>query len=443
MANTINVKPIFVNVTISDTVTVDAVKTKAKSDPNRLYMCSTGEIFKGNSDKTTVTQYSANVADFNKIKTAVADIVASGKTVGQAITDAINKLDVATIGGTGKVITTVSETDGKIAATAIELKAENVAATAIVAGADTVAVDGTTVAAQVASLGKSVKATQKAAATYSVKKVTTGLASNVKEAYQLVQTVDGKATDIAVQIPIYKDQTLKSVELTTDNGQTGEGKKTGQFLKYTYTVADGSDSVVYVDVSQFLVESEFKNGLAVSGGQVSVKVDTTSEKYLTVGADGVKVSGVDSAIKTAVDAEAATARAAEKKNADAIAAETTARTNAITALVDKADNDYNTLGKLEKKIKAASTTVNAKASGHVTVAVTQGTDGNSVVTVAENDIASAKDTTASLNNLLEIVGTIYDGNKTSVKTATDVKNNLNDLLKQLNDPASFWEEYKA
>ena len=443
MANTINVKPIFVNVTISDTVTVDAVKTKAKSDPNRLYMCSTGEIFKGNSDKTTVTQYSANVTDFNKIKTAVADIVASGKTVGQAITDAINKLDVATIGGTGKVITTVSETDGKIAATAIELKAENVAATAIVAGADTVAVDGTTVAAQVASLGKSVKATQKAAATYSVKKVTTGLASNVKEAYQLVQTVDGKATDIAVQIPIYKDQTLKSVELTTDNGQTGEGKKTGQFLKYTYTVADGSDSVVYVDVSQFLVESEFKNGLAVSGGQVSVKVDTTSEKYLTVGADGVKVSGVDSAIKTAVDAEAATARAAEKKNADAIAAETTARTNAITALVDKADNDYNTLGKLEKKIKAASTTVNAKASGHVTVAVTQGTDGNSVVTVAENDIASAKDTTASLNNLLEIVGTIYDGNKTSVKTATDVKNNLNDLLKQLNDPASFWEEYKA
>lgn len=443
MANTINVKPIFVNVTISDTVTVDAVKTKAKSDPNRLYMCSTGEIFKGNSDKTTVTQYSANVADFNKIKTAVADIVASGKTVGQAITDAINKLDVAAIGGVGKVITTVSETDGKIAATAIDLKAENVAATPIVAGADTVAVDGTTVAAQVASLGKSVKATQKAAATYSVKKITTGLASNVKEAYQLVQTVDGKATDIAVQIPIYKDQTLKSVELATDNGQTGEGKKTGQFLKYTYTVADGSDSVVYVDVSQFLVESEFKNGLAVSGGQVSVKVDTTSEKYLTVGANGVKVSGVDAAIKTAVDAEAATARAAEKKNADAIAAETTARTNAITALVDKADTDYNTLGKLEKKIKAASTTVNAKTSGHVTVAVTQGTDGNSVVTVAENDIASAKDTTASLNNLLEIVGTIYDGNKTSVKTATDVKNNLNDLLKQLNDPASFWEEYKA
>ena len=443
MANTINVKPIFVNVTISDTVTVDAVKTKAKSDPNRLYMCSTGEIFKGNSDKTTVTQYSANVADFNKIKTAVADIVASGKTVGQAITDAINKLDVATIGGVGKVITTVSETDGKIAATAIDLKAENVAATAIVAGADTVAVDGTTVAAQVASLGKSVKATQKAAATYSVKKITTGLASNVKEAYQLVQTVDGKATDIAVQIPIYKDQTLKSVELTADNGQTGESKKTGQFLKYTYTVADGSDSVVYVDVSQFLVESEFKNGLAVSGGQVSVKVDTTSEKYLTVGANGVKVSGVDAAIKTAVDTEAATARAAEKKNADAIAAETTARTNAITALVDKADTDYNTLGKLEKKIKAASTTVNAKTSGHVTVSVTQGTDGNSVVTVAENDIASAKDTTASLNNLLEIVGTIYDGNKTSVKTATDVKNNLNDLLKQLNDPASFWEEYKA
>lgn len=425
MANTINVKPIFVNVTISDSVTVDAVKAKAMTDPNRLYMCSTGEIFKGNSDKTTVVQYSANVSDFNKIKTAVADIVASGKTVGQAITDAINKLDVAAIGGTGKVITTVSQTDGKIAATAIDLNAANVAATAIAAGADTVAVEGTTVAAQVASLGKSVKATQKAAATYSVKKVTSGLASNVKEAYQLVQTVDGKSTDIAVQIPIYKDQTLKSVELTTDNGQTGEGKKTGQFLKYTYTVSDGSDSVVYVDVSQFLVESEFKNGLTVSGGQVSVKVDTTSEKYLTVSANGVKVSGVDSAIKTAVETEV------------------TDRKNAITGLINGADAGYQNLKDIEGKIKAASTTVNAKTTGHVTVAVTKGTDGNSVVTVAENDIASAKDTASSLNNLLEIVSKLNDGTTTSVKTATNVQNNLKDLLTQLNDPASFWEDYKA
>lgn len=443
MANTINVKPIFVNVTISDSVTVDAVKAKAMTDPNRLYMCSTGEIFKGNSDKTTVVQYSANVSDFNKIKTAVADIVASGKTVGQAITDAINKLDVAAIGGTGKVITTVSQTDGKIAATAIDLNAANVAATAIAAGADTVAVEGTTVAAQVASLGKSVKATQKAAATYSVKKVTSGLASNVKEAYQLVQTVDGKSTDIAVQIPIYKDQTLKSVELTTDNGQTGEGKKTGQFLKYTYTVSDGSDSDVYVDVSQFLVESEFKNGLAVSEGQVSVKVDTTSEKYLTVSANGVKVSGVDSAIKTAVDSEAKIARAAESTNKTAIETEVADRKNAITGLINGADAGYQNLKDIEGKIKAASTTVNAKTTGHVTVAVTKGTDGNSVVTVAENDIASAKDTASSLNNLLEIVSKLNDGTTTSVKTATNVQNNLKDLLTQLNDPASFWEDYKA
>lgn len=435
MANSVNVTKLFVRATIGKDLTLAQVKEAAAKSTNKIFLCSTGEIVCG--DK----QYSVNQADYAAIKTAVADIVKSGKTVGEAIKDAINALDVAAVGGKGKVITTVSQTDGKIAATVIDLTAGNVAASTIAAGDDTVAVDGTTVAAQVASLGKAVKATQKAAATYSVKKVTENLAANVKEAYQLVQTVDGKSTDINVQIPIYKDQTLKSVELVAEKpADKKDGTPTaGQFLKYTYTVADGSDSVVYVDVSQFLVESEFKNGLQVNGGQVSVLVDATGE-FLSVSDKGVKVSGVTTAINSAVKKETDRATAAEKANATAIATETTNRENAITNLVNGASAGYDTLKGLETKIKAAATTVNAKADGHVTVAVTKGTDGNSVVTVSENDIASATDTSKSLTNLLEIVNTLYDGQKNTVSKATDVQNNLKDLLTQLSDPATFWED---
>ena len=329
----------------------------------------------------------------------------------------IQKLDVTAVGGTGKVITTVSETDGKISATAIELKAANVAATETSATDDKVAVTGTTVEAQIGSLATSIKDTLKSAATYSVKKVETGLASNIKEAYQLVQTVNGTSTDIDVQIPVYKDSSLKSVELVDEDDK---GTK-GQFLKFTYITSEGTESIVYLNCSKFLVESEFKDGLVVStAGEVSVKIDAYSEAFLTVGENGVKLSGVADAIDADVLVETNRAKAAEETNANNIAAnkksidilngdaKTTgsvakAVADAKAELIGDAADDYNTMGKLEDKIQevdakasAAHTKVNAKADGHVTVTVEEKTDATtqtkySEVTVAENDIASDTD----------------------------------------------------
>lgn len=285
-------------------------------------------------------------------------------SVAKSVKDAIEALDVAQVGGTGKVITTVSETNGKISATAIDLKAENVAFTPTTNVAGAVDVTGSNVKAAIASLAKSVKSTQNSAATYKIKKVTEGLATNVKEAYQLVQTVNGVASDIDVQIPIYKDQTLKSVELVAEDDK----KKKGQFMKYTYINADGADTIVYVDCSKLLAESEFKNGLAVSdAGEVSVKIDTTSDDFLKVGESGVKLEGVKKAIN-----------------------------DAKTELLGDAATEYNTLGKLEDKIQTldekvakAHTEVAAKSEGHVKVTVANSTDGTyKVVTVSESDIAS-------------------------------------------------------
>lgn len=79
--------------------------------------------------------------------------------------------------------------------------------------------------------------------------------------------------------------------------------------------------------------------------------------------------------------------------------------DAKAELLGDAATDYNTLGKLEDKIQAldvkatkAHTEVVAKADGHVRVAVADSTDKtHKVVTVTENDIASAAALTTEVN----------------------------------------------
>ena len=132
------------------------------------------------------------------------------------------------------------------------------------------------------TLGKledKIQAVETAAKSYTMVAVT-GQGENVREAYQLQQTMNGATTNVGEIIKIYKDSSLKSVALD------------GQTLNFTYILADGTESTVGVDVSAFLAESEFGNGLQVVDHVVSVKVDATSESYLTVGADGIKLAGV-------------------------------------------------------------------------------------------------------------------------------------------------------
>lgn len=125
---------------------------------------------------------------------------------------------------------------------------------------------------------------------YEIKSVTPASA-NVKEEYEFQK--DG--VKVGDSIKIYKDASLKSVELVDADSEGNAG----QFLKFTHILADGTESDTYFNVSRLLVEAEFKNGLQVNeAGEVSVKVDPASEEFLTVGADGVKLSGVQDAIDT-------------------------------------------------------------------------------------------------------------------------------------------------
>ena len=118
--------------------------------------------------------------------------------------------------------------------------------------------------------------------------------TTVKEEYALY---NGNGAKLGDSIKIYKDQSLVSITLE-DNDGSG---KTGQYLKYTYIDVNGVTQSTYVNISSLLAEAEFKSGVtADSNGIVHGVVDSASEKFLTVGANGFKLSGVQDAINSAM-----------------------------------------------------------------------------------------------------------------------------------------------
>ena len=335
---------------------------------------------------------------------------------------AINSLNAEIKGGDGKFIQSVKEENGVIAAVEADLTA---AAVAYDKTADKVIAKATDVSAAIKELDAKVAANKDAELTYKTVKLTaeevTALGDvNVKEAYKVVSVnKEGTKTTVGDIIKIYKDSALVSIDYTEVNDKS----KKGQFLKYVYTLADGTEKTVYVDMSKLVDQAEVEKGIQAIDGKLSIKLAEGNEAdFLTVDANGLKLSGVQTAINNAqkavqdnLDAEITRAKAAEKANADAIkvlnGAETVtgsvakAVADAKKELLGDAAAEYNTLGKLEDKIQAlddkatkAHTEVVAKAEGHVRVAVANSTDGtHKVVTISENDIASAAALTDEIN----------------------------------------------
>ena len=362
---------------------------------------------------------------------------------------AINALNAETKGGEGKFIQSVKEENGIIAAVEADLTA---AAVAYNKTGDKVIAKATDVSAAIKELDAKVAANKDAELTYKTVKLTaeevTALGDvNVKEAYKVVSVnKEGTKTTVGDIIKIYKDSSLVSIDYTEVNDK----KNKGQFLKYVYTLADGTEKTVYVDMSKLVDQAEVEKGIQAIDGKLSIKLAEGNEAdFLTVDANGLKLSGVQTAINNAqkavqdnLDAEITRAKAAEKANADAIkvlnGAETVtgsvakAVADAKKELLGDAAAEYNTLGKLEDKIQAlddkatkAHTEVVAKAEGHVRVAVANSTDGtHKVVTISENDIASA----AALTDEINRAKAAEDKIEASVGLATDgshVKTNGN------------------
>ena len=260
--------------------------------------------------------YGISEADLLRIK-ALEDAVGTGGALATQITNAINALDLAQVAEEGKFIKSVKQENGFVSAELgsveaqyVELAdeeglftAENVEAALVelikkaTANAEAIEAitgeDGSMQAAIKAAsdvivgtatsdyntLGKvetAIKNVADAAKSYSMQALTAEeLAAlgeaNVKEAYKLV---DEDGTQAGSTVKIYKDSALQSVSFAD------------QKLSFVYNLADGSSKTVDVDVSSFLAENEFGNGLVVTDHVVSVAladhVEGTNDNYLVM-----------------------------------------------------------------------------------------------------------------------------------------------------------------
>lgn len=116
----------------------------------------------------------------------------------------------------------------------------------------------------------------------------------------------GKDSTVIATIPatdFIKDGMLENVELVELTGGTEanpSGLTDGTYLHFTFTVEAGKEDI-YLNVTSLIDVYAAGNGLSLAGKTFSIKLDPASEGgYLSVGSDGLKLSGVNQAISDAI-----------------------------------------------------------------------------------------------------------------------------------------------
>ena len=324
----------------------------------------------GNGFDTTNTVTKKVSDNTSAIATLNGDNTTAG-SVAKSIKDAIDALDFTDTPAVKKVVTGVSEENGVISVSRKELKSTdktvtitqdttsddidfvvNIDGTTILKDANTGVLsvassalvqyvgDGKTVAVGAESNGE-----KQISTTIKIAEVTTGLNSNVEQAWDLVDA-NGDVITGSSRIIVKKDNSFINGKIghvdDTINASTGAiTDGTGNAaIDLIYKNNEGNYVLITVDIEQYLKEAEFKDGLAVNNHQVSVKLssNTESAKYLKIQA----ITGENGAIE---------------------------------------------LSGIDAAIAAASSSIASKTTGHVTVSSTSNANGT-VYTISESDIAS-------------------------------------------------------
>lgn len=163
-----------------------------------------------------------------------------------------------------------------------------------------------------------------------IEKIADPVGSNIETVYELVDSLGNR---LGEQIVVKKDSHLLSAELVK-NESTG----IASVIRLTYLDENHSERIIDVDVKDFLQEAEFKDGLKVVNGEVSVKRDDNSESFLSLSSDGVKVSGIQDAINSAMETERNRAVAEE----EGIKQNLSAADTRLTEKIDKVSADTHT-----------------------------------------------------------------------------------------------------
>ena len=259
------------------------------------------------------------------------------------------------------------------------------------------------------------------------------LPSNVLKRYRLQETVGSTNNLLGEPIDILKDNSLLAAKLSTMDA-TWDGSAivngTGaEALVLVYKDANGEAQVIRIDVSAFLKEAEFNDGLQVNGGVVSVKlgqglgfgdeavnksikvkIDSTSsdaEKFLSVGDNGVKISGVQAAI----DAKVATL---DSTNDVAVAGQYVAAIQETDGIVS-----VKTRANVSDAVLTGYVKGSAPAAGSKAVAASDTI--NKAISKLEHQVDAAKAATTAAIKALDKEDTAAEGKVvTAVSTADGI-----------------------
>lgn len=336
--------------------------------------------------------------------TTIFDLEEIGSDIAAQIQAAIEALDNTDTAAAGKIVTAVSTVDAIATPTKTDLASVTLGGYTADASTNGAITSSDTLGAAFNKLqNNSLK--YKMAQLSEAEIATLPSPSNIKEAYKVVsytgtETAQTVYTQVGDVVKIYKDSSLINVYLGhVDDTLSGEDSTTHESSSTTVVSGTGSEALCFVnqlangnykltavDVESFLQESEFGNGLQVNGSThvVSVKPDTTSsdaEGFISVGANGVKISGVQDAIDTSIGGVV--------NNLDAVVYG--AGSNGTSATSDKT---------------TAATSFTNDTTNKVVVKVTEVDGKIDAIEVKTNDIASAANvdeidriTSTALNDL--------------------------------------------
>ena len=230
------------------------------------------------------------------VKAALDAAIGQGGSVSSQITTAINGLDATDTAVTDQFVTSVSESDGIITVTRAQPTAANISVAAL---------DGVAAGDLQTVLGALEDAID-AGGTGSV--VTVEKQSTAESGYAATYVVKQGNAQVGVKINIPKDFLVKSasVETVATADSPYSGAAVGdKYIDFVVNTTDASETAqhIYLPVNELVDVYTAGNGIDISNANVvSAVVDNTSESFLTVGANGLKLSGVQTAIDNGRDA---------------------------------------------------------------------------------------------------------------------------------------------
>lgn len=124
--------------------------------------------------------------------------------------------------------------------------------------------------------------------------------TNTYKSYQLKS--DDNIFGTTINIP--KDKFIKQVTLgysnatidtSTGNINIGTGL-TKEYLLFSIILDTGNYELISINLSEFITEKDYSDGLEVVDNKLKVKIDPTSETYLKVSNNGIKVEGINNKV---------------------------------------------------------------------------------------------------------------------------------------------------